>query len=199
MNEEKIAAIMALADKYRAILTLLPALEVRAALEAALRAQASEPEPFGYVVTNNFPADHPYRFMFYLPDQIATAYKDNALESTPVFTHPALRAQDSEPAADERAAFEAADFDYPPIMVSDLSSIAPGGKIDPKLQDYFYECVWTGWQARAIEPAPVVLEPLSDAEALDIASDYFSDLRDQTNAVDMIGRVERAHGIGAKE
>ena len=45
-------------------------------------------EPFGYVITNNVPESSPYRHVFYRPSEISTAYKDNALYSTPLYTAP---------------------------------------------------------------------------------------------------------------
>ena len=54
------------------------------------RAAPSVPsgEPFGYVLTNNVPESSPYRHLFYKPDQINAAYKDNALHVVPVYAAP---------------------------------------------------------------------------------------------------------------
>lgn len=49
-------------------------------------AASGEPaEPFGYVITHNFPEGHAYRYSFYTPKSIGTAYRDTALSITPVF------------------------------------------------------------------------------------------------------------------
>lgn len=64
----------------------------------------------------------------------------------PLYRHPA------QPAArmseeQERAEFEAAEFEYPPVSVNDLDAIVVGGTIDPRLSAYFHECCWVGWKA----------------------------------------------------
>jgi hypothetical protein len=43
--------------------------------------------------------------------------------------------------------FEASEFEFPPISVSDLSAIAKDGCIPKKLQDYFWHCGFAGWRA----------------------------------------------------
>lgn len=58
-------------------------------------------EPFGYVITNNFPDGHQYRHTFFLPSQIGTAYKDNALSITKVYAAPP---QVPQPLSDEQIA-----------------------------------------------------------------------------------------------
>lgn len=50
-------------------------------------ASGEPPEPFGYVITHNFPEGHAYRYSFYTPKSIGTAYRDTALSITPVFAN----------------------------------------------------------------------------------------------------------------
>jgi hypothetical protein len=48
-------------------------------------AAPEQSEPFGYVIENNIKPG-PYKYQFYLPSEIGTAYKDNAIVVTPVYT-----------------------------------------------------------------------------------------------------------------
>ena len=72
-----------------------------AALAAAEAALAAQGEPYGYLITNNVPESSPYRHAFYLPDQIGSAYKDNALTVTPLYAAP-VAAPVAQPLTDEQ-------------------------------------------------------------------------------------------------
>jgi len=63
-------------------------------------ASGEPPEPFGYVITHNFPEGHAYRYSFYTPKSIGTAYRDTALSITPVFANAQPAPAPAEPVAE---------------------------------------------------------------------------------------------------
>lgn len=75
-----------------------------------------------------------------------------------------MQAQAETGAQDERARFDASDFDFPPCgkgVAALIGSTGPNSNPVAKvLQDYFRECGFAGWKIARAQAAPVPAEPV---------------------------------------
>ena len=170
-----------------------------AALAAAEAALAAQGEPYGYLITNNVPESSPYRHAFYLPDQIGSAYKDNALTVTPLYAAPVAApvAQPPEP-----------DMRHPKIQrligakarceieLGIVEQLVEDPNFDATSMDMEY---WGPLHDRlksALEAAPVA-QPLTDEQIKVIHHELCN--TEGSSYMTMARAIEAAHGIAPKE